>query len=143
MYERSTILIAEDTEADVVLLRLAFQKAEINASLQVVRDGQQAIWYLSGTDGYEDRQRYPLPDLLLLDLKMPLVDGFQVLAWRREHPSLWLMPVVALSSSVLAEDVAKVLQLGANSYVEKPVGLDRLTEAAGAIGRFWLGHHCR
>lgn len=143
MFERNTILIAEDTEADVMLLRLAFQKAGIKASLQVVRDGREAISYLSGTDGYEDRKRYPWPDLVVLDLKMPVVDGFEVLAWRKQHPELMLIPVVAFSSSVFTHEIERVLQLGANAYVEKPVGLDNLIETAAALAKFWLGHHRR
>jgi len=143
MYERSTILVAEDTAEDVLLLRIAFEKAGINASLQVVRDGQEAISYLSGTTPYEDRRRYPVPQLFLLDLKMPVLDGFQVLAWLREQPELLTLPVVALSSSILPEDIQRVFELGANAYVEKPVGLHRLIEASRAIGTFWLGHNCR
>jgi CheY-like chemotaxis protein len=99
----------------------------------VVTDGAQAIDYLSGVDGYGDRARYPLPFLLLLDLKMPIVDGFGVLQWVRREPGLRRMLVVVLSSSDCQADVDHAYELGANSYLLKPV---RFEEMAGMIQRF-------
>ena len=141
MYEQHTILIAEDVEEDVLLLRLAFDKADIKASLQFVRNGQAAVAYLSGEGVYADRIQYPMPRLVLLDLKMPIMSGYEVLKWRQGRRELRHIPVVAFSSSVLEKDIGEVLDLGASAYVAKPVGFSELIEVARAIAGFWLGQH--
>jgi CheY-like chemotaxis protein len=99
MPDTGVILLAEDREDDVVLIRRAFRQAYVNNPLQVVQDGVEAISYLRGEGKYSNREEYPLPDLILLDLKMPRVDGFEVLKWIREQPSLATLRVVVLTSS--------------------------------------------
>src|ERR1041384_6928520 len=99
MTDQPTILLAEDDPDDVLLAQIALRKARLANPLQIVRDGEEAIAYLQGEGRYADRNRYPLPILLLLDLKMPKVNGFQVLEWLRKQPLLSRLPVAVLTSS--------------------------------------------
>ena len=104
----------------------------------MVRDGEKAISYLSGQGIYADRDVYPLPALLLLDLKMPRVDGFEVLTWLRQHPSLGRMLVVVLTGSPMKEDVKQAYVLGANSYLVKPNDPSQLHDLVERLESFWL-----
>src|SRR5260221_1321895 len=97
--DRSTVLLAEDDPDDVLLTQIAFEKARLANPLQVVRDGEEAIAYLNGEGHFADRHRFPFPILLLLDLKMPKLNGFQVLEWLRQHPRLKRLPVAVMTSS--------------------------------------------
>src|SRR6266566_3274226 len=99
------ILIVEDREDDILLIQKAFQRAKIATARQIVRDGEEAIAYLSGSGKYSQRNEYPLPWLVLLDLKMPRVDGFEVLKWIRSQPELNRLVVVVLTSSDQIKDV--------------------------------------
>ena len=110
-----TILVAEDSEMDAFVLRKAFSMAGLPHKLVFVNDGGQAIDYLKGMPPYSDRERFPAPDLLLLDLKMPKVDGFQVLRWM-QFLGLDNIPVVVLSGSNLDSDKDEAMRLGANEY---------------------------
>ncbi len=121
-----TVLVAEDDSDDAFFLKRAFFKAGIDAPVHLVRDGQEVIDYLSGVPPYDDREAYPLPGLLLLDLKMPRVTGFEVLQWLQEHPSLRRIPVVVLSGSGRPVDVERAYSLGANYYAIKPQDVDQL-----------------
>src|SRR5689334_4531702 len=120
------ILLAEDDPNDVLLIQRAFQKAGLRNALKVVRDGEQAIEYLSGKGNYSQRDRYPLPFLVLLDLKMPGTDGFEVLEWVRSEPTLKRLLIVVLTSSNLQADVDRAYETGANSYLVKPVEFDQM-----------------
>jgi CheY-like chemotaxis protein len=133
MSNNQPILLVEDDSNDVLLVQRTFQKAGLLNSLNVVRDGEQAIKYLRGDGDYADRQRFPLPFLMLLDLKMPGMDGFEVLRWVRSESDLKRLLVVVLTSSNLQKDVDWAYELGANSYLVKPVGSD---EMANLIQRF-------
>jgi CheY-like chemotaxis protein len=115
-----TILLAEDDENDVFFMRRALQKAEIKFPLHVVPNGQEALDYLGGAGKFGDRDHYPLPSLVMLDLKMPFVDGFDVLAWISSQLSLKEIPVVVLTSSSEERDRQKVMELGAKAYFVKP-----------------------
>src|SRR5437870_10171701 len=95
----ATVLLAEDDPDDILLTQIAFEKARLANPLQVVRDGEEAIAYLKGEGHFADRHRFPLPILLLLDLKMPKVNGFQVLEWLRHDPHLKRLPVAVMTSS--------------------------------------------
>src|SRR5438093_7191297 len=118
----STILLAEDDPNEVLLLQRALVKASLTTdSLKVVSDGEDAMAYLSVQGIYADRGRYPLPALLLLDLKMPRKSGFEVLSWLRKQPQLRYLAAVVLSSSNNHHDVRLAYELGANSYLMKPV----------------------
>jgi CheY-like chemotaxis protein len=131
------ILLAEDDPNDVLLIQRAFQKAGLRNALKVVRDGEQAIEYLSGTGNYSQRDRFPLPFLLLLDLKMPGTDGFEVLQWLRSEPQLRRLLVVVLTSSNLQSDVDRAYELGANSYLVKPVEFDQMVNMIQRFEAYW------
>ena len=128
-------------EADAFLLQYAFQRAEITAPLQVVTDGQMAIDYLSGAGKFSDRTQFPLPGLVLLDLKLPYVLGMEVLAWIRQQPSLKRLIVIILSASVNEGDIAKAYELGVNAFLVKPSDLDTLADMSKALKLFWLTHN--
>jgi len=132
------ILYAEDDEHDVFFLRHAFQEAGITNPLHIASNGQEAIDYLSGAGDFADRSRYPLPRLILLDLKMPRITGMEVLAWIRQASKLPPLPVIVLSSSAQPRDIERAFALGANAFVVKPGSVeDRLCLARG-IKEFWL-----
>jgi CheY-like chemotaxis protein len=133
-----TILHVDDDSNDAVLFQHACQKAGIDCNLQNVEDGDQAITYLRGAEKFADRQRYPIPTLVLLDLKMPRLNGFDVLAWVRSDRQLRALPVVVLSSSNHDADVKRAYDLGANSYLVKPVGFESLVEIARSLNQYWL-----
>ena len=134
-----TILLAEDDPNDVILFQRAMERASLSAdSLKVVRDGEKAISYLSGQGIYADRDLYPLPALLLLDLKMPRKSGPEVLSWLRKQPQLRYLIVVFLTSSDSAEDVRLAYEAGANSYLVKPVEFTEMVEMIRNVSYYWL-----
>ena len=126
--ELSGILVAEDDDNDICLIKRAFQKAQFENPLNVVKDGDQAVAYLQGSGPYIDRERHPPPALVLLDLKMPRKNGFEVLAWIREQPEFNHLPVVMLTSSQESSDIGRAYALGANSYLVKPANFANLVE---------------
>ena len=130
--------MADDDPDDVQLLRLAFEKAGFRNHIVVVEDGREVIDYLSGEGAYADRVKFPLPLLLLLDLKMPRVSGLEVLAWLRDHPEIGKTPVIVLTHSSYDTDVSEAYRLGANSFLVKPTGLHEFVEQMKAVGEFWL-----
>ena len=138
MADQSVILLAEDREDDILLIRRSFTKAFITNPLLVVRDGEEVVSYLEGEGKYSNRDEFPLPDLLLLDLKMPVKDGFEVIKWLRKHPTLKTLPVVVLTSSQDIRDVNTAYQLGANSFLVKPMDFENFVEMSRFISGFWL-----
>jgi CheY-like chemotaxis protein len=132
------ILLAEDDENDIFLMRRAFDRAGIPNHLQLVHNGQEAIDYLSGEARFSDRTSFPLPGLMLLDLKMPWVDGFDVLKWVRERSQFDGMPVVVLTSSRLQADVDKSRQFGVHDYRVKPHGFEDLVKLLDDVRQCWL-----
>jgi CheY-like chemotaxis protein len=132
------VLVAEDDEGDAVLLRLAFKRAEIPVPLIVVHDGHAAVDYLSGLPPYTNRHTYPMPVLVLLDLKMPRLNGFDVLAWWTTRPDLRDLPVVVLSSSSHPSDMAKARAMGAREYFVKPHGFAQLSKLLQDLCGRWL-----
>jgi CheY-like chemotaxis protein len=138
MSDRAVILLAEDEEDSVLLIRHAFERAHISNPLHVVWNGQEAIAYLMGTGRYSNRAEYPLPDLFLLDLKMPRVNGFEVLEWIKQQPSLAAMRVLVLTSSDQLRDVNQAYQLGANSFLVKPNDFEDFIQLSKLIQDFWL-----
>ncbi|HXU78956.1 MAG TPA: response regulator [Methylomirabilota bacterium] len=138
MSDLAVILLVEDREDDVVIIRRAFSKGNILNPLFVVRNGDDAIAYLSGQEKYSNRQEYPLPDLILLDLKMPGKDGFDVLRWLRKQPGLNTLRVVVLTSSEELKDVNLAYQLGANSFLVKPVDFENFVKVGQALRGYWL-----
>lgn len=133
------VLHVDDDAGDSLLLRQACRKAEVSFQLQSVSDGETAIAYLRGADVYADRERYPLPVLVLLDLKMPRMNGFDVLAWIRSQNQFKTLPVVIFTASNQEEDIQRAYLAHANSYLVKPVGIHTLTEMVKMIDTYWLG----
>jgi CheY-like chemotaxis protein len=134
-----TVLHIDDDPNDTLLLEAAARKAGAQFRLENVQDGDAAIAYLTGAGVYADRRLYPLPSLILLDLKMPRATGFEVLQWIRAHPQLGKMPVVILSGSELQDDITQAYSTGANSYLVKPLGFDALVNLVKSINSLWLG----
>jgi CheY-like chemotaxis protein len=132
------ILAAEDEESGRIILELAFQKANVPCPLVIVNDGQEAVDYLGGKGRYADRADHPLPALVVLDLKMPRMDGLDVLAWLAEQPDLKEIPAVMLSASGNELDMNKARQLGARAYFVKPYRLDELIEIVNQMQTRWL-----
>jgi CheY-like chemotaxis protein len=132
------VLLVEDDPCDARLIVRAFSKARIINPVETVTDGEMAVAYLSGQPPYDDRTRYPLPVLVLLDLKLPKLDGFEVLRWVRSHSMLRRLPIVVLTSSSLSADVGKAYELGANSYLVKPVGTNELIDLLKTVELYWL-----
>lgn len=132
------ILIAEDMPTDARLIARSIKKALIANPLVFVNDGQKAIDYLAGEGEYADRSKHPLPVLMLLDLKMPLRDGFEVLTFIRSTDGLRRLPVVVLTSSGRSPDVSRAYELGANSYLVKPVEGDALVEMFRQLDLYWF-----
>jgi CheY-like chemotaxis protein len=136
---KGTILLAEDDPNDVVLFQRAMERAFLRLdSLKVVRDGEEAISYLSGQGIYADRDLHPLPALLLLDLKMPRKSGLEVLSWIRKQPQLRYLIVVFLTSSNSYDDIRLAYETGANSYLVKPVEFTEMVEMIRNVSIYWL-----
>ena len=136
--ERYLMLLVEDDPNDIILIKRAFEKANITNPLQVVEDGEEAVAYLAGKGRYGDRQNYPLPILILLDLKLPRKSGHEVLEWLRQQPMLKRLTVVVLTSSQQSSDVNRAYDLGANSYLVKPVTFDALVEMVKSLNFYWI-----
>lgn len=141
MQPHDAILVVEDEPDAITLLRHAFTQAGITQPIQTVPDGEQAMAYLDGVGRYADRATYPLPALILLDLKIPRRPGLEVLAWIRAHPSVRLIPVIVLTSSKESSDLRRAYAAGANAFLVKPSSLTRLVELAGAVRDFWIVHN--
>ena len=131
------ILIVDDDENDVVIMTMALEKANLSCPIRVATDGREAQDYLSGTGKFADRHAYPLPYLILMDLKLPRVMGLDVLKWLRERPEFDSTIVLVLSSSPMPDDIQRAYHLRANAYLVKPSGLDKLQVMAQAIKDFW------
>jgi CheY-like chemotaxis protein len=135
---RQTILLVEDDPDDVLLLQRTIQRLNLGKPLQVVSTGELAVAYLDGRDQYADRQKHPLPTLVFLDLKLPGMSGFEVLTWLRQQPRLSRIQVVVLTGSSKSLDVYRAYELGANSYLAKPVGAEELTRLTESLKVPWL-----
>lgn len=138
MNENRTILLVDDSVDDIFLVRTAFTNAKVTNPIQEAHNGDEAIAYLQGEPPFDDRAKYPLPALMLLDLNMPMRDGFQVLEWLRAQPGLKRVMVIVLTASLREEDVGRAFDLGVNSFVVKPSSIEGLT-AIGRCLRDWIG----
>src|SRR3954468_6378149 len=125
MADTAVFLLVEDEQDDAVLIQRAFRRAKFLNPLQVVRSGEEAMLYLKGEGRYSNRAEFPLPALVLLDLRMHGVDGFELLAWIRSQENLRALRVVVLSGSDAMTDVNRAYHLGANSFLVKPVDFER------------------
>jgi len=137
MRDVGTILLVEDNINDVLLTQVALKRARLANPLQVVRDGEEAIAYLSGTEPFADRIKYPFPILLLLDLNMPKVNGFEVLDWLRLQPFRSHLPVAISTDSDSGPDVRRAYDLGADSYLIKPPNPEALLALVQRLKVFW------
>lgn len=136
--EAFTVLLVEDDLNDIFLVKRAFKKARLRKPLQVVTDGQEAIHYLQGEAKYGDRDAYPLPTLIVMDIKMPLKSGFEVLEWvKTAEPPLRRIPVVIVSSSDNPADINRAYELGANAYMVKPVDFRAVEQLFESITHYW------
>ena len=133
-----TILLVDDDKDDIFFMKRAFEEAALLNPVKILQDGQEAIDYLSGAGKFADRIQYPLPFLVLLDLKMPRVMGLEVLKWLREQPRFKTLIVIVLTSSKMHADIQTAYRLGANSYLVKPASSDKLTAMIAGIKRYWL-----
>jgi CheY-like chemotaxis protein len=128
-----TILVAEDNDDHVILIKRAFRYANLLNPIHFVSDGAEAIAYLNGDGKYANRDQYPLPALVLLDLKMPNKDGFEVMEWIREQPTLRSLRVVVLTTSERVVDVQRAYQLGASSFLMKPLDFRDFVQLAPTL----------
>ena len=135
MSAQKTILVADDDSNDIFLLKRAFLKAGVDVHMEFVRDGEQVIRYLKTGDR---REETPMPELLLLDLKMPRVNGFEVLEWIRHQPGLRRLLIIVLTSSDEPRDINRAYDLGANSYLVKPCSIERLAGIAEHLYNYWI-----
>jgi CheY-like chemotaxis protein len=132
------MLIVEDDPYDSKLILRAIRKARILNPTRLIEDGASAIAYLAGKPPFDDREAFPLPVVVLLDLKLPKQSGFEVLEWLRNQPTLSRLPVVVLTSSAENSDVNRAYDLGANSYLVKPVDSDALVDMLKTVELYWL-----
>jgi CheY-like chemotaxis protein len=135
---QSPILLVEDNSDNVFLVRLALQKAGVDVPLQVTTTGEEAIEYLGGTGAYSDWNQWALPSIVLLDLKLPGINGLGVLKWIRQHQGLKPLRVVMLTSSDLDQEIRMAYELGANIFLTKPVQLEKLVDIMKMIHAHWL-----
>lgn len=136
--QRADILLVEDNPNDVKLTLLAFQTANLANTVHVARDGVEALEYLFGDASEPDQKLSQRPKLVLLDLKLPRLDGHEVLKRIKGDPRTAAIPVVMLTSSGEERDVMRTYEIGANSYIIKPVDFEQFTEAVRDIGKYWL-----
>lgn len=130
------ILLVDDDDSFQLLIPRAVVKTNVQISFNFVADGDETMKYLGGKGPYSNRKKYPFPDLMLLDLKMPRVNGFEVLEWKLTQPALHSLPVVVWSSSSLDSDKAKALSLGALSYICKPVKLEEYVDVIHCLAGY-------
>ena len=136
-----SILIADDDAQDTMLVRIAVEKAALGLRLETVGDGEEAIDYLMGRSQYADRQAHPFPSMLLLDLKMPRLSGFDVLDFVRREPGLRQLPIIIFSSSDDPKDIRRAYDAGANSYLCKPHANDDLSALLKALEAYWCKYN--
>jgi len=133
------ILLVEDNPADVMTVKEAFSRLGMKARLNIVNDGQAAIQYLSGAKPFSNRELHPLPNLILLDLSLPIFDGFHVLEWIRTEPYLHGTPVIILATTNAADHIQRAYAFGANSFITKPSTLIKLAADLKVAFDHWLG----
>jgi len=138
---RLDILLIDDEESDRVFAQQATKKAGAAHNIHGVHSGEEAV-YLRGVGPYADRQKFPLPNVILTDLKMPNMDGFAFLRWLRNHPKCSVIPTIVYSSSPLDRDVREAYRLGANAYIIKPSSINEMIEILRLMYAFWSRCEC-
>jgi CheY-like chemotaxis protein len=129
--------MADDSPEDIFFVQRALEKTRLSYVFNSVPDGSEAIAYLKGEGQYADRRKFVFPNVLLCDLKMPLLSGFDVLEWLQEHPDCKVIPTIIFSSSALESDVHQSYVLGANAFLQKPASLDDLIKMMRNLYSFW------
>jgi CheY-like chemotaxis protein len=138
MDSKLLILIAEDNEDDAFIIQHVIKKAALPNPTHICPDGLEAVRYLQGEGEYSDRERHPFPRMLILDLKMPKMTGFEVLRWIRAHPDCAVIPTIILTASNEPSDIAEAYRLGANAYLVKPSApMEGLEQALRRLNEFW------
>jgi CheY-like chemotaxis protein len=138
MAEQSVFLLVEDNDNDIALIRRAFENAQVVNPLVVVRNGEEAMAYFMGIGAYKNRSEFPLPSLVLLDLKLPGMSGIDFLKWLREQRGMRTTRVVVLTSSNLTRDVNEAYQAGANSFLVKPTDFETFVQVTSALSGYWI-----
>ena len=131
------ILIVEDDENDALILQRALRKAGFNDPFHLCPNGRDAVCYLKGEGPYQDREKFQFPRILFTDLKMPVMDGFELLQWLRSHPECGIIPAIVLSASQQESDVKRAYLLGANSYFVKPLDSEQLVSMLRVAFDYW------
>ena len=137
-----TVLLVDDSEDDLMLMKHATEVAGVDNPIVQLRGGQEAIEYLIGSSDYADRERYPIPCLLITDLKMPKIDGFDLLKWMSKRPEFDSIPRIVVSSSSHERDRKRAVDLGACAYFQKPLHLEDLVELVRHLDVTWIAKHC-
>ena len=137
--ERKLILLAEDDPDDIYLISEAIDESKLPVHMMMVQDGEELLQYLHRKPPYEDPESSPRPDLILLDLNMPRVDGREVLEEIKSDPALRMIPIIVLTTSKAEEDLERTYTAGASGFVTKPASFRGLREAIAKIGAYWLG----
>jgi CheY-like chemotaxis protein len=138
MTRSGTILLAEDDQDDALLLTVGLLQAGYRNPISVVTDGEQAIQYLKGEGSYANRAKFPIPMLMFLDIKMPCIDGFEVLQWIRSRPEWRHLPVIILTSSYYGAEIERAYDIGANSFLTKPADFQEYVAALKHVGKYWF-----
>ena len=132
-----SILLVDDSKDDAFFITKAMERIGIGECVRHVQDGEEAIRYLRGENEYQDRNTYPFPTVILSDLNMPRMSGFELLRWLREHPECSVIPVILFSNSAVESDVREAYRLGANSYMVKPSNLAGLESLMRVACEYW------
>jgi len=135
---RDTILVIEDDPNDQFFIKRELTKLGPQINVIFANDGEQALSYLKGEDKFSDRKTHPIPAIIFLDLKMPRLTGFEVLAWLKTHDRFKATPTIVLSSSDLQSDIDKAYFLGANAYLVKPANVEDFRRVFAATGKFFV-----
>ncbi len=133
----SAVLIAEDDENDAILLQRSISRVHTGYEVSIVRNGEEAMDYLQGTGAYSDRDRYPFPSFIWLDLRMPRMGGFEVLLWLKDHPGCSVIPCIVWSASREPGDIERAYQLGANTVFNKPTNAKEWDSLVADIFKYW------
>jgi CheY-like chemotaxis protein len=138
MPNRLKVLLAEDSDIDAFLFQRAVRETGVALNVQLVRDGQEVLDYLRGADRFADRQQFPMPALIILDVKMPRLTGFDVLSWLKAQPGHSSTPVVMLSGSDERKDVTRAYSMGACTYLVKPHRSEEMSGLVRTLQDYWL-----
>ncbi len=136
--QNANVLLVEDNPADQKLTIRALNKGRVKTNLYIVEDGVEAMNYLEHKDKYTDRQKFPLPDLILLDINLPRMNGLDVLKKIRQDAELKTIPIIMLTTSSQEKDIVESYKLGVNAYINKPVQINDFTSAIRTIEDFWF-----